>query len=116
MARSKVILPVDADPPGQKMGVATYNNGTEIVAASEVTLVAADGAQLGGDAANGLDVDVTRSVLPTGASTAANQATEIASLASIDTKLDAITTPSDTQPVSASSLPLPSGAATEATL
>jgi hypothetical protein len=116
MARNKVVLPVNADPPGQSMGIVTYNNGTETVAATEVTLVAADGAQIGGDATNGLDVDVTRSALPTGASTAANQATEIASLASIDTKMDALTTPADTQPVSASSLPLPSGASTEATL
>lgn len=48
--------------------------------------------------------------LPTGAATAANQATEIASLASIDSKL--------TSPlaISAAALPLPAGAATETTL
>lgn len=67
--------------------------------------------------------------LPTGASTAANQATEIASLASIDGKLNSlgqktsaasvpvvIASDQSTIPVSAASLPLPTGAATEATL
>lgn len=79
--------------------------------------------------------------LPAGAATAAKQDTEITSLASIDGKLPATvaaehvtagsphanrlsdgtafykaTTPSDTQPVSAVSLPLPSGAATESTV
>lgn len=62
--------------------------------------------------------------LPAGASTSANQATGNASLASIDTKLTAplsVTGPlTDTQlrasavPVSAASLPLPSGASTSA--
>lgn len=67
--------------------------------------------------------------LPTGASTAANQATGNASLASIDSKLNSlgqktmansapVVIASDQSPVaiSAASLPLPSGAATEATL
>ena len=71
------------------------------------------------------NVTVVSSSLPTGAATAANQATEIASLASIDSKLTSpitVTGPlTDTQlrasavPVSAASLPLPTGAATEAT-
>ena len=61
--------------------------------------------------------------LPTGASTAANQTTGNSSLSSIDTKTPALVTgriPVDgsavTQPVSAVSLPLPTGAATESTL
>jgi hypothetical protein len=69
------------------------------------------------------EVDVKTSVLPTGAATAANQATEIASLASIDGKTPALVSgrqPVDgsgvTQPISAAALPLPSGASTEATL
>jgi hypothetical protein len=37
-------------------------------------------AAIGGDATNGLDVDVTRSALPTGASTSANQTTIIGHL------------------------------------
>ena len=61
--------------------------------------------------------------LPTGASTAANQTTGNSSLSSIDTKTPALVTgrvPVDgsavTQPISAASLPLPTGAATQATL
>lgn len=46
--------------------------------------------------------------------TPARQDTGNATLASIDTKIDALTTPSDTQPISAASLPLPTGAATAA--
>lgn len=71
-----------------------------------------------------LDVAVASLPLPTGAATAANQATMIASLSSIDSKLTApisVTGPlTDAQlrasavPVSAASLPLPTGAATEA--
>ncbi len=77
-----------------------------------------------GDPVTPKHVIVDSSALPTGAATAANQATEIASLASIDTKLTsplAVTGPlRDAQfrasavPVSAASLPLPTGAATEA--
>ena len=61
--------------------------------------------------------------LPTGASTAANQTTGNSSLSSIETKTPALVTgrvPVDgsavTQPISAASLPLPAGAATQATL
>ncbi len=68
-------------------------------------------------------VVVSSSVLPTGASTAANQTTGNSSLSSIDTKTPALVTgrvPVDgsavTQPISATSLPLPAGAATQATL
>lgn len=68
-------------------------------------------------------VVVSSSVLPTGASTAANQTTGNSSLSSIDGKTPALVTgrvPVDgsavTQPISAASLPLPAGAATQATL
>ena len=61
--------------------------------------------------------------LPTGASTEANQTTGNSSLSSIDTKTPALVSgrvPVDgsavTQPISAASLPLPAGAATQATL
>jgi len=60
MARSKVILPPNSS--GQNMGIVTYSNGTDTVGAAETTLVDAAGAQIGGDATNGLDVDVTRVV------------------------------------------------------
>lgn len=70
------------------------------------------------------NVNVSSSALPTGGATAANQVTGNNSLASIDSKLTAplsVTGPlTDTQlrasavPVSAASLPLPSGAATSA--
>jgi hypothetical protein len=83
-------------------------------AATEVTLAAID-AKLGASLP-----------LPTGAATSANQVTANASLAAIDTKLGgtlAVSGPlTDAQlrasavPVSAASLPLPSGAATETTL
>jgi hypothetical protein len=95
----------------------------------------------GAVAGSEMQVDVVTSALPSGAATAANQSTANASLASIDGKIPSSpatdratagapfsvrlsngssfltpTTPSDTQPVSAASLPLPTGAATEATL
>lgn len=76
--------------------------------------------------ASAVPVSLSSVPLPTGAATAANQVTEIASLASIDSKLTAplsVTGPlTDAQlrasavPVSAASLPLPTGAATETTL
>lgn len=47
---------------------------------------------IAGDATNGLDVDVTRSALPAGASTAAKQDTGNTSLASIDSKITAVNT------------------------
>lgn len=76
------------------------------------------------DAAGELQIDVLSSALPSGAATSANQSTEIASLASIDGKVPANLTVSSTrllvdgsgvtQPVSAASLPLPTGASTAA--
>lgn len=65
---------------------------------------------LPGDAANGLKVQSSSLSLPSGAATAANQATEIASLASIDGKITTV----NTGAVVVSSSALPSGAATAA--
>ena len=45
---------------------------------------------VGGDASNGLDVDVTRSALPTGASTSANQTTIIGHLDGVESLLTTI--------------------------
>ena len=69
-----------------------------------------------------MEVDVISSALPSGASTAAKQDTQITSLGSIDTKLPSGLTVSSTrllvdpsgvtQPISAASLPLPALAAT----
>lgn len=68
-------------------------------------------------------IEVTESALPTGAATSAAQSTGNGSLSSIDAKTPALSSgrvPVDgsgvTQPISAASLPLPSGAATESTL
>lgn len=67
------------------------------------------------------DVDVIASVLPTGAATSTKQDTGNTSLASIDTKLTnplpvsgsiSVSNFPATQPISAASLPLPTGAAT----
>ena len=66
--------------------------------------------ELTGDATYGLDVDVTRSALPTGAATAAKQDTGNTSLSNIDGKL----TTCNTGAVVVSSSALPSGAATSA--
>jgi len=51
---------------------------------AQATVITAAGALIGGDAANGLDVDITRSVLPTGASTLAEQQTQTTSLQLLD--------------------------------
>lgn len=76
-----------------------------------------------GDAANGLDVDVTRCALPTGASTAANQSTANTALAAIQTAAEAIKTATETldnvvagseAQVDIVSSALPTGAATSA--
>ncbi len=84
----------------------------------------------GAIAGNEMQVDVVSSALPSGAATAANQSTGNASLATIagavsgtEMQVDVLTMPTvavtgtfyqATQPVSAASLPLPSGAATAA--
>lgn len=59
-------------------------DGQEVHA--EVVRLRGDGGEdfIDGDAANGLDVDVTRSALPAGAATAANQVIEITALEKID--------------------------------
>lgn len=89
--------------------------GQKAMAGSAPVVIASD--------QSAVPVSVASLPLPSGASTSANQATEIASLASIDTKTPALVSgrqPVDgsgvTQPVSAVSLPLPAGAATETTL
>ena len=74
--------------------------------------------------ASAVPVSAASLPLPSGAATSANQSTEIASLSSIDSKIPASLTVSSTrllvdgsgvtQPVSATSLPLPTGAATSA--
>jgi len=100
---------------GQKTGAASL----PVVLASDQSAVAvADG---GGSLTIDGSVSVSSSALPAGAATAAKQDTTIASLASVDGKLPALSggrIPVDpsgvTQPVSAAALPLPSGAATSA--
>lgn len=74
----------------------TTKNGTAIAVTNP------DGSNISGGAGGG-----------SGDASAAKQDIGNASLASIDTKVDALTTPSDTQPISAASLPLPTGAAAE---
>lgn len=72
-------------------------------------------AKIGGDATNGLDVDVTRSALPTGAATAAKQpALGTAGTASADVITVQGIASMTALAVSAASLPLPTGAATSA--
>lgn len=76
-----------------------------------------------GNSSDSLKTTVTSSALPSGASTLTAQNTGNSSLNSIDTKTPSLIggrVPVDgsgvTQPISASSLPLPTGAATQATL
>lgn len=78
--------------------------------------------RLTGDATNGVDVDVTRSALPTGASTAAKQpalgtagtaSSDVLTVQGIASMTPLLVNGSGvTQPISAASLPLPTGAAT----
>lgn len=99
------------DPSGDQQALQTDASGRLLV-----DIASASGSPI--------DVDVVASVLPTGAATSALQTTGNASLASIDSKLTAplsVTGPlTDAQlraaavPVSAASLPLPTGAATSA--
>lgn len=72
--------------------------------------------QLKADLTETQPVSVASLPLPSGAATAANQATEISGLAAILSELQQKADLADTQPVSVASLPLPSGASTEATL
>lgn len=100
------------------LGQKTAANSAPVTIASDQSAVPAS--QSGTWNINNISGTVS---LPSGAATSANQATEIASLASIDSKTPALVSgrqPVDgsgvTQPISAAALPLPSGAATEATL
>lgn len=125
----------DASNPLQITGTvvtaegATAANGGALPALTKV-VSGYDGANvrvLHTDASGDLQIDVLTSALPTGAATSANQATEIASLASIDAGIPAalgaatiansmpVNIASDqTVPISAASLPLPAGASTSA--
>jgi len=111
-ATETTLAAIDTKTPAQ---------GQALMAASVPVVIASDQSVL--------PVSAASLPLPSGAATAANQATEIASLASLDTKLPAqgqalmaasvpVTLASDqtTLPVSIASLPLPAGGATEATL
>jgi hypothetical protein len=64
---AKAAAPTDASADGDAVNLWALRNG-----ALCINLTAA-GALIPGDAANGLDIDVTRSALPSGASTAAKQ-------------------------------------------
>ncbi len=88
---------VVADPGagGAEFGVDEVAGGSGTVNIPYTKLMSgtdADAAVIPGDATNGLDVDVTRSALPTGAATSAKQDAEITSLASIDGKITAVNT------------------------
>lgn len=116
---SAVVQPVSATALPLPAGAATSaNQVTQIAELTAINTVQTDGTQ---------KTQVTTSALPTGASTAANQATEIASLASIDSKLNTlgqkasvgsvpvvIASDQSPVPISATALPLPTGAATAA--
>lgn len=86
---------VEADPGtgGAKFATDEITEGADTLEVPYVKLMSgADASKevIGGDAANGLDVDVTRCALPTGASTAANQATANTALAGIQTAVELI--------------------------
>ncbi len=70
--------PTNVSGDGERVNAWYLRNG------AAATVLTAAGALIGGDAANGLDVDVTRSALPTGASTLAEQQTQTASLSVLD--------------------------------
>ncbi len=75
---SSAAAPADVAADGRAVRLWSLRNGSLVIN------LAAAGALIGGDAANGLDVDVTRSALPTGASTSARQDTGNTSLANIE--------------------------------
>jgi hypothetical protein len=97
-------------PTGGGGGVSSFKNASGKIVNADTVVVSGKNAVVVANA----DGTAVGSTLPTGAATSAKQDTGNTSLISIDTKLDALTTPTDTQPVSAVSLPLPSGAATSA--
>lgn len=79
-ALETITVDFEGDASDLDSGVGTDSHAVVALA------VAADGghAVLTGDVANGLDVDVTRSALPTGAATLAEQQTQTASLSVLD--------------------------------
>lgn len=125
-------------------GATSANQATEIASLASIDSKLASPMPVSGpltDAqlrASAVPVSASALPLPTGAATSANQSTELSTLASILSALGSpsqehvtagspnssrlsdgtsfykATTPSDTQPVSAASLPLPSGASTAA--
>ncbi len=107
------------------------NGTTAPTSSTEVGGIGPDGNlhALSTDNSGVLNVNVGSSVLPTGSATAANQVLEIAALNSIDGKTPTlgqktmansspvvIASDQSAVPISAAALPLPSGAATEASL
>lgn len=115
---------------GNSSGVAAFGAGTTSAQTLRVVLPtdqsAIPASQSGTWNINNISGTIS---LPTGASTAVNQATEIASLSSIDGKLNSlgqktmaasvpvvIASNQSAVAISAASLPLPTGAATEVTL
>lgn len=103
---------VDANPGtgGAKFATDDISGGKTVPYAKLMSGTDASEELIGGDAANGLDVDVTRSALPAGASTSAKQDTGNTSLSSIDGKITAV----NTGAVVVSSSALPTGASTSA--
>jgi fibronectin-binding autotransporter adhesin len=75
---SSAAAPTDVSADGEAVRAWHLRNG------AAATVITAAGALIPGDATNGLDVDVTRSALPTGASTLAEQQTQTTALALID--------------------------------
>ena len=102
----------------------TPPNAAEYFNATTSTIIATPNPADLGSVSSASNVSVTSSVLPTGASTSAKQDIGNTSLSSIDGKLPSGLTISSTrlltdgsgvtQPISAASLPLPTGAATSA--
>jgi hypothetical protein len=81
---AKAAAPTDVSADGDAVRAWFLLNG------ALTTAITAAGALIGGDAANGLDVDVTRSALPSGASTSAKQDTAQTALDAIKTALEII--------------------------
>lgn len=71
-------------PAAAALADGAANPTTPTVGAAVLAFNGATNDRMRGDVANGLDVDVTRSALPTGAATSANQTTEITALQIID--------------------------------
>lgn len=76
--RASAAAPTNVSADDDNVSLWALRNGQLVVQ------VGAAGALIAGDAANGLDVDVTRSALPTGAATLAEQQTQTTSLQLLD--------------------------------